>query len=84
MNATEIVVTLYRGLLALMDDNKIPVKLRTSSVVGTVQDDPFDCWIGDVLKKALPKTFEVVHAGKLTTPDLVIRDKKTEQLLVLR
>lgn len=83
MNATEIVVTLYRGLLALMKENKIPVTLRTSSVVGTVQDDPFDCWIGDILKSILPESFEIVHAGKLTTPDIVIRDKKSGTIIGL-
>lgn len=83
MNATEIVVTLYRGLLALMDNNRIPIELRTSSVVGTVQDDPFDCWIGDVLKKVLPDSFEIVHAGKLTTPDLVIRDRTSGTIVGL-
>ncbi len=46
------------------------------SIVGTVQDDPFDTWIEIEIKKALPKNFEIYHSGSLTTPDIIIRDKK--------
>jgi len=45
------------------------------SIVGTVQDDPFDTWIELEIKKALPTNFEIYHSGALTTPDIIIRDK---------
>ena len=48
--------------------------MRMKSLVGTVQDDPFDNWIELEIRKALPGTFEVFHSGSLTTPDLIIRD----------
>jgi len=51
--------------------------LKIKSVVGTVQDDPFDNWIEVQIREALPNTFEVFHSGALTTPDLIIRDKKS-------
>lgn len=77
MNASEIILALYRGLISKKTKCGIPVKLRPSTTVGTVQDDPFDCWVEDELKSVLPKSFEIFHAGKLTTPDLVIRDRKS-------
>lgn len=76
-NETDIVLAIYRGLISKNKANGIPVRLRTASVVGTVQDDPFDCWIEDEIKKTLPESFEVFHSGQLTTPDLVVRDRKT-------
>lgn len=61
----------------------IPVDLRPAQVVGTVQDDPFDCWVETLLKNLLPRNYEVFHAGKLTTPDLIVRDKDTNALIGL-
>ncbi len=43
----------------------IPIKLRPISLVGTVQDDPFDCWVGNEIKKTMPE-IEIHHAGKLS------------------
>lgn len=53
----------------------IPINLRIKSVVGTVQDDPFDCWVEEEIKNSLPNNFDVYHSGALTTPDLIIRDR---------
>ena len=54
----------------------IPIDLRAPALVGTVQDDPFDCLIEMELQKAFPE-LEVTSSGKLTTPDIVIRDRRT-------
>jgi len=54
----------------------IPINLRAPTLVGTVQDDPFDCFIEEEIRNAFPD-LEVVSSGKLTTPDIIIRDKRT-------
>ncbi len=77
MTELEIIVQIYRDLINKNKSKGIPIDLRAKSIVGTVQDDPFDNWIEIEIKNALPNTFEVFHSGSLTTPDLVIRDKKT-------
>ena len=79
----EVISTLYQGLISKNTQHGIPVDLRPAQVVGTVQDDPFDCWIEDQLKILLPKNFQVFHAGKLTTPDLIIRDRDTNTIIGL-
>lgn len=58
------------------EDGVIPIDLRAPSLVGTVQDDPFDSLIQLEIQQAFPG-LEVVGSGALTTPDIVIRDKKT-------
>lgn len=70
-----IIHGIYQSLIALAKNGEIPVRLRRAKVVGTVQDDPFDHWVEKVLKKALPRKYEIYHSGNLTTPDLVIREK---------
>ncbi len=77
MNETDLVLAIYNGLISRKVDDFIPVKMRPPKIVGTVQDDPFDCWIGDEIKNSLPRYFDVIHSGPLTTPDLVIRDRRT-------
>lgn len=76
-NETDIILAIYRALISHNTANGIPIKLRPVSIVGSVQDDPFDCWIEEEIKRTLPDSFEVFHSGQLTTPDLVIRDKNT-------
>lgn len=73
----EILAILYKSLIADMRPDGIPVDMRPADIVGTVQDDPFDCWVEAKLKSVLPSGFEIYHAGKLTTPDLIIRDKSS-------
>lgn len=75
MRELEIIVRIYRELISKIGDKSIPIDLRLKSVVGTVQDDPFDTWIEIEIKKSLPSNFEVFHSGSLTTPDIIIRDK---------
>lgn len=83
MTALEIVLAVYRGLIADCKENGISVRLRAKRLVGTVQDDPFDCWVQEKVKAVLPSSFEVVHSGPLTTPDLIVRDRKTRQIVGL-
>ncbi|MCU0450608.1 MAG: hypothetical protein MUC97_12335 [Bernardetiaceae bacterium] len=75
MKELEIVITIYRSLIDNISKGGIPIDLRLKSVVGTVQDDPFDTWIEHQIRKSLPVNYEVYHSGALTTPDIVIRDK---------
>ena len=79
----EIILAIYRGLTSRLTDTGIPVEMRPNNIVGTVQDDPFDCWIGDIIKAVLPQHFEVFHSGQLTTPDIVIRNKETGSIIGL-
>lgn len=75
MRELQIIVAIYRELINQIGKKGIPVNMRVKSIVGTVQDDPFDTWIEVEIKKALPKNFEIYHSGSLTTPDIIIRDK---------
>jgi len=59
-----------------MVDGVIPIALRIASVVGTVQDDPFDSWVLNELIQAFPD-MDISGAGKLTTPDIILRDKSS-------
>lgn len=77
MTALEIALAVYRIFIAKNGDDGIPVFLTEKLSIGTVQDDPFDRWVEEELKKCLPRNFEVFHSGVLTTPDLIIRDKKS-------
>jgi len=69
-------------LIENLRDNKIPVSLKPHAVVGTIQDDPFDTWVGEEIKKELAG-IEVHHAGKLTTPDIVLRDRSSNTIVGL-
>lgn len=81
MTALEIMLEIYRALVAKTENGGIPVKLRAKRLVGTVQDDPFDYWMQDEIKHALPSSFEVAHSGSLTTPDIVVRDRATGRIV---
>lgn len=77
MTSLEIILSIYRAFISIAEEGVIPIDIRAKSVIGTVQDDPFDHWVGEMIKTALPDVFEVFQSGSLTTPDLVIRDPKT-------
>ena len=83
MTELQIIIQIYRELITKISQNGIPVDMRLRSLVGTVQDDPFDTWIELEIKKALPKSFEIFHSGSLTTPDLIVRDKKSGAIVGL-
>ena len=83
MRELEIIVRIYRELISKIGKKGIPVNMRAKSLVGTVQDDPFDTWIEAEIRKALPSNFEVFHSGSLTTPDIIIRDKQNGTIVGL-
>lgn len=70
-----LVLQIYKKIASLIKKGKIPISLRVKKVIGTVQDDPFDCWIEQKIRETFPK-LEITHSGSLTTPDIIIRDKK--------
>ena len=74
MRELKIIIDIYQKLFSKIEANGIPIAMRAKSTIGTVQDDPFDCWIEDEIRTTLPKNFKIFHSGSLTTPDLVIRD----------
>lgn len=60
----------------LDNSNRIPVDLRAYAHTGTVQDDPFDEWVASALSKQ--HLLKIHHAGKLTSPDIVIHDVRRQ------
>jgi hypothetical protein len=82
MKVIEIIDNLYNALLSNLSDGIIPIQLRPASTVGTVQDDPFDSWVGDRISQIMPD-IEVFHAGKLTTPDIILREQSTNTIVGL-
>jgi hypothetical protein len=83
MSELEIVLVIYRNLLGKIENGVIPVNMRSKSIIGTVQDDPFDNWIYSEIETSLPSNFEIFHSGSLTTPDLVIRNTETGTMIGL-
>lgn len=83
MTALEVILMAYRGIVSRLEGDAIPLRLRSKRMAGTVQDDPFDGWMRTCVQTALPSSFEVFHSGPLTTPDLVIRDRKTRLVVGL-
>lgn len=75
-NEHQIVAEIYGHFYRKTQNGLIPISLRAPSLVGTVQDDPFDCYIHEEIENAFPD-LEVVSSGKLTTPDIVIRDRSS-------
>lgn len=75
-NEHQIMKAIYDHFYNRIDNSVIPIDLRAPTLVGTVQDDPFDCLIEQELQHTFPD-LEVVSSGKLTTPDIIIRDKQT-------
>lgn len=74
-NEHQIMKAIYDHFFGKIENDVIPIDLRAPTLVGTVQDDPFDCLIEQELQQAFPD-LEVVSSGKLTTPDIIIRDKR--------
>lgn len=72
-----LILEIYRSLVGFSRNGEIPVRLRSKKLIGTVQDDPFDCWVQKIIASALPKSFIVTHSSPLTTPDLIVRDSKS-------
>ena len=75
-NQHQIMKAVYDHFFGKIENDVIPIDLRTPALVGTVQDDPFDCFIEQEIRQAFTD-LEVMSSGKLTTPDIIIRDKRT-------
>lgn len=75
-NEHQIMKSVYEHFFAMIDGGAIPIDLRAPTLVGTVQDDPFDSLILLELQNAFPD-LEITGSGKLTTPDIILRDKRT-------
>ncbi len=75
-NEHQIMSQVYSHFFSKIINNEIPIDLRAPSLVGTVQDDPFDCLIQQELSVAFPE-LEITSSGKLTTPDIIIREKQS-------
>ncbi len=82
MKTIDIIINLYNILSSKISSGIIPIQLRPASIVGTVQDDPFDSWVGNEIKDNM-KELEIFHAGKLTTPDIIIRDSNSNTIVGL-
>ena len=80
MNPIQIIERVYKTFTFQIISGKIPLTLRAPSLVGTVQDDPFDSWVAESIEKALPSV-EVFRAGKLTSPDIVLRYRPSNSLV---
>ncbi|MGK0271523.1 MAG: hypothetical protein ACI88H_002186 [Cocleimonas sp.] len=70
----QIIKAIYDHFYGLVSEGVIPINLRAPTLVGTTQDDPFDCLIEQTLSAAFPQ-LEVFSSGKLMTPDIVVRDR---------
>ncbi|MFZ1386301.1 MAG: hypothetical protein WBP46_00730 [Thiolinea sp.] len=80
MSHISIAKKIFLVITEKLEGGHLPVTLRPLSTTGTVQDDPFDQWFGDVLEEHLPE-FEVTHSGPLTTPDIIVRDRETREVI---
>lgn len=75
-NEHQIMKDVYDHFYSKIKNGVIPIDLRAPALVGTVQDDPFDCLVEQELINSFPD-LEVVSSGALTTPDIVLRDRRT-------
>jgi len=80
MSHITIAKKVFQTLTVAADNGKILIKLRPLSTTGTVQDDPFDQWFCEQIASQLPE-FEIIHSGALTTPDVIVRDRATREII---
>lgn len=80
MSHISIAKRIFIAITENLQNGRLPVVLRPLSTTGTVQDDPFDQWFGENLSKKLPD-LEIIHSGPLTTPDIIIRDRITREVI---
>lgn len=83
MTELDIIDTIYTSLVSNRSKSGIPIHLKGNPSFGTVQEDPFDMWIANEIIESLPEFLEVFKSGSLTTPDLVIRDGRSNTLVGL-
>jgi hypothetical protein len=74
-DAHDIVGHIYDFFLSKIKEGVIPIKLESSAIIGTVQDDPFDNYIIKILKNNF-RDLEFIDSGKLSSPDTIIRYKE--------
>lgn len=75
-NEHQIIKNVYDHFYEKIKNDVIAIDLRAPTLIGTVQDDPFDSLIAQELQQHFPE-LEVFSSGKLTTPDIIIRDKNS-------
>ena len=75
-NEHQIISEVYDYYYGKIENDVIPINLQAPSLIGTVQDDPFDTLVVEEISAAFPN-LEVVSSGKLTTPDIILRDKQS-------
>ena len=80
MSHISIAKKIFLTLTEIIESGQLPVTIRPLSTTGTVQDDPFDQWFGELLEKHIPE-FEVTHSGPLTTPDIIVRDRESREII---
>jgi len=80
MSHISIAKKIFLTLTEIIENGQLPVTIRPLSTTGTVQDDPFDQWFGELLEKYIPE-FEVTHSGPLTTPDIIVRDRESREVI---
>lgn len=80
MSHIRIAEKVFTALIKRTENGELPVSIRPLSTTGTVQDDPFDQWFGKLLEENLPE-FEITHSGPLTTPDVIVRDRESREII---
>lgn len=80
MSHITIAKKVFQTLITMLENGKIPIQLRPLLTSGTVQDDPFDQWFCEIISEKITD-FEVIHSGALTTPDVIIRDRATREII---
>lgn len=80
MSHITIAKRVFQEITAIANKGKVPIKLRPLSTTGTVQDDPFDQWFCELITSKIPE-YEVFHSGALTTPDVIIRDRISREII---
>lgn len=80
MSHIDIAKRAFLQLAGTQKNGLIPVSIRPLSTTGTVQDDPFDEWFGNFLTATMTDC-EVIHSGPLTTPDIILRDLRTREII---
>jgi len=76
INEHQIISKVYEHFYNKIVNGVIPIDLRAPTLVGTVQDDPFDSLVTQEIANAFPE-LEITSSGSLTTPDIIIRDKRS-------
>lgn len=79
-----LAIALFESLAGspIRDAGEIKAELNAPSLVGTVQDDPFDEWTYNTLNQS-GVSERIYRAGKLKSPDITLVNDSTNDLLGL-